>query len=97
MSAEPPKSIVLTRENLQRWPAYEQLYENGKIVFDQRGRLRYSHGAPVGRLILVRIASDGSPVYNESAEEWFDPESERAREFVWPKKRLWHRLFSWGT
>jgi hypothetical protein len=36
-------------------------------------------------MILVRIAKDGTPVYKESAEEWFDPESPRAHEFVWPQ------------
>jgi hypothetical protein len=46
--------------------------------------LTYKHGAPVGRMILVRIGKDGTPIYKESAAEWFDPESQKAREFVWP-------------
>jgi hypothetical protein len=35
-------------------------------------------------MILARINKDGTPIYKESAKEWFDPDSQRAREFVWP-------------
>jgi hypothetical protein len=38
----------------------------------------------VGKLILVRINKDGTRKYKESAAEWFDPGSERAKSFVWP-------------
>jgi hypothetical protein len=92
-TSDPPMYVVLNRDNLHLWPSFQKLYEDGKIVFDVSGRLRYPHGAPVGRLILVKIKKDGSPVYKESAEEWFDPESQRAREFVWPKRGWWRRLF----
>jgi hypothetical protein len=42
-------------------------------------------GAPVGRLILVRLADDGSPIYKETADEWFDPGSQKALQFRWPE------------
>lgn len=82
---EPAHVIELTRENLHDWPAYQKLLDEGKIAFDAKGRLRYKHGAPVGRMILVKIKKDGTPVYKESADGWFDPESQVARDFVWPK------------
>jgi hypothetical protein len=81
----PPAEIVVTPHNVAQWPKFKQLFDEGKIIADKRGRLRYSHGAPVGRLILTRILKDGTPRYQESAEEWFDPDSPRAREFVWPE------------
>ncbi len=80
----PPSEIELSRENIHLWPAYQKLLDDGKVVFDRKGKLRYKHGAPVGRMILVRINKDGTPIYKESATEWFDPGSQRAREFVWP-------------
>ena len=83
--SHPPEQLDLSRENLHLWPVYQKLFDDGKIMFDQKGRLRYAHGAPVGRLMLVKIKKDGTPVYKESAAEWFDPESQVAREFVWPK------------
>jgi hypothetical protein len=79
-----PSEIELNRENIHLWPAYQKLLDEGVVVFDRIGTLRYKHGAPVGRMILVRINKDGTPVYKESAKEWFDPDSQRAREFVWP-------------
>ena len=83
-TSKPPNEIELSRDNLHLWPAFQKLYEEGKIVFDRKGRLRYLHGAPVGKLILVKVKKDGIATYKESAEEWFDPESPRDREFVWP-------------
>ncbi|MFN9248924.1 MAG: hypothetical protein ACK6DS_17825 [Planctomycetota bacterium] len=65
-------------------PAFREMLEDGRLVADSNGRLRYPHGAPVGRMILIRVNKDGTPQYRESAEEWFDPGSERARDFVWP-------------
>jgi hypothetical protein len=47
--------------------------------------LRYRHGAPVGKMKLMRINKDGTPRYAEAADEWFDPESPKARAFVWPE------------
>ena len=79
-----PKVIALDGDNLHLWPAFQKLLDYGKIKVDRKGRLRYSHGAPVGKLILVAINKDGDPVYHESAEEWFDPDSQTAREFFWP-------------
>jgi hypothetical protein len=82
--SQPPREIELSRESIHLWPAYQRLLDEGKVVFDRQGKLRYKHGAPVGRLILVRINKDGTPIYKESASEWFDPDSQRASEFVWP-------------
>lgn len=83
--SDSPSEVELSRDNLHLWPAYQQLFDDGKIVFDRTGRLRYLHGAPVGKLILLKTKKDGTPVYKESAEEWFDPDSPVARNFVWPK------------
>jgi hypothetical protein len=82
---EHPKEIKLNNDNLNQWPAYKKLVEDGKIVFDARGNLRYPHGAPVGKLVLIRMRNDGTPVYQESAEDWFDPDSPAAENFVWPE------------
>jgi len=84
MNTTHPKEIILTESNIANWPKFKQLFDDGKIVPDKTGRLRYKHGAPVGRLILVRTLKDGTPRYQETADEWFDPDSQRAREFVWP-------------
>ena len=81
---KPPAEIVLTASNIAAWPKFKKLLDDGKIVADKAGRLRYLHGAPVGKLILVRTAKDGTPHYAESANEWFDPGSKKAQEFVWP-------------
>ena len=70
--------------NVASWPRFKRLFDDGKIIADRTGRLRYKHGAPVGKLILVRVLKDGAPRYTESADEWFDPDSQRAGEFVWP-------------
>ena len=78
------EEIVLTLANVANWPAFQALLDQAKIVPDCTGRLRYPHGAPVGKLILVRINKDGTRKYKESAAEWFDPGSERAKSFVWP-------------
>jgi hypothetical protein len=85
MSATHPNEIILTTTNIAAWPKYKKLLDDGKIVADATGRLRYKHGAPVGKLILTRIANDGTPCYQESAKEWFDPDSPKAKEFIWPK------------
>jgi hypothetical protein len=77
--------IILTTDNVAAWPKFKKLLDDGKIVADKKGRLRYRHGAPVGKLIHVRSAKDGTPVYQESAEEWFDPGSKKAQEFIWPE------------
>ena len=82
---QPPSEIVLTQDNVADWPNFKQLLDDGKIVIDKTGRLRYPHGAPVGKLILTRIRKDGTPVYKESAAEWFDPGSQCAEEFRWPE------------
>lgn len=79
-----PDEVVLTTANVDDWPAFKAMFDDGRIVADKCGRLRYPHGAPVGRMILKQISDDGSPQYWESADEWFDPESPRANEFVWP-------------
>jgi len=82
---KPPSEIVLTSSNVAEWPKFQKALDEGKIVADKNGRLRYRHGAPVGKLILVRVNQDGTPAYKESADEWFDPDSPRAQEFVWPE------------
>ena len=79
-----PTEIIISTSNLADWPAFKKLFDEGVIVADKTGRLRYTHGAPVGNMILVRISKDGTPVYKESAAEWFDPGSQKAEEFVWP-------------
>lgn len=76
--------IELSAANLHLWPEYQKLVSDGKARFDGKGRLRYSHGAPVGKLIFARVRKDGAPVYRESAEEWFDPDSPKAQAFIWP-------------
>lgn len=76
--------IRLTKENIEHWPGFSKLLKDGKVKFDSQGRLRYIHGAPVGDLVLVRINKDGTAKYKETANEWFDPESGKAREFIWP-------------
>jgi len=82
---KPRSSIILTLSNIAEWPKFKKLLDEGKILADKKGRLRYRHGAPVGKLVLVRIAKDGTPHYKEAADEWFDPGSRRAQEFVWPE------------
>ncbi len=76
--------IRITAEYIHNWPKIEDLMKENKVKFDSIGRLRYSHGAPVGDMILVRTNNDNTYVYQESAEEWFDPESQKAKEFIWP-------------
>ena len=75
----PPKEVILTKENLQHWSEFQKLYKDGKVIFDNTGRLRYPHGAPVGKMILVRMNKNGQAIYKESAEEWFDPDSPAAK------------------
>jgi len=82
--SEPPQRIRLTADNVGLWPAFDKLLKENKIKFDSVGRLRYLHGAPVGDLVLTRTGKGGRPIYKESATEWFDPESQKAKEFVWP-------------
>lgn len=82
---KPAAEIVLTLSNVAEWPKFKKLLDDGIIVADSKGRLRYRRGAPVGRMILVRTAEDGRPHYKEAADEWFDPDSQKAREFVWPE------------
>lgn len=80
-----PREVILTASNVSDFPSFKRLLDEGKIVADNQGRLRYLHGTPVGKMILVRVDKDGRPRYAESAEEWFDPDSPKAREFVWPE------------
>ena len=75
--------IGLSQHSIKIFPKFETLLKDNKIKFDSTGRLRYLHGAPVGDMILIRINKDGTPIYKESAEEWFDPESQMAKDFVW--------------
>ena len=73
----------ITKDNITLWPKFEQLLKDEKIRFDGHGRLRYLHGAPVGDMIFVRVDKNNLPIYKESAEEWFDPGSPKANDFVW--------------
>ena len=75
--------IRITKDNIKHWPKFEALLNDGKIKFDSIGRLRYLHGAPVGDLILTSTDKKGQPIFQEIAEEWFDPESQKANEFIW--------------
>lgn len=77
--------IVLTEDNIHKWPNFAKLYEDGRILLDKSGRFRYPHGAPVGDLVLVRTNKDGEAIYKESADEWFDPDSPKAQSFEWPE------------
>jgi hypothetical protein len=81
---EVAEEIILTLSNVDIFPSFRRLLDEGKIVADSTGRLRYPHGAPVGKMVLVRVNKDGTPKYRESAEEWFDPDSQKALEFKWP-------------
>lgn len=81
---EVPARIRITLDNIADWKTYEKLLKDGKIKADKKGRLRYMHGAPVGDLVLKRLDKNNMPLYQESAEEWFDPESQKAMEFIWP-------------
>ncbi len=83
-SDEPAKRIRVTSHNIDQWPKFKELLDKDKVKFDSLGRLRYLHGAPVGDLVLNRISKDGTPIYKESAAEWFDPDSPKASRFVWP-------------
>jgi len=76
--------IRITKDNIKNWPKLEDLVNDGKIKFDSTGRLRYLHGAPVGDLIQTGINKKGQSVFQETTEEWFDPVSENAKEFIWP-------------
>ncbi len=78
------QKIRLTADNVGQWPTFDKLLKENKIKFDSVGRLRYLHGAPVGDLVITRTKKDGTPIYKESATEWFDPESQKAKEFIWP-------------
>lgn len=79
----PLPRIRLSPENISYFPKIEGLLKDKKIKYDSSGRLRYIHGAPVGDMILIRVNKDGKPIYKESAEEWFDSESQKAKDFVW--------------
>ncbi len=81
----PADAVVITKDNVDNWPKWKALLDAGKIVPDSRGRLRYLHGAPVGKMMLTRTDKDGNPIYKESADEWFDPGSPMAEKFEWPK------------
>ena len=75
--------IRITIDNIKNWGKLEVLLNSGKLKFDSNGRLRYLHGAPVGDMVLVGNDKKGNPIYQEIAEEWFDPESKKANEFIW--------------
>ena len=78
------KQVRITKDNIENWPKFARLLKEEKVKFDSQGRLRYLHGAPVGDLVQIRIDKKGIPVYKESAEEWFDLESSKAKNFIWP-------------
>ena len=75
--------IRINIDNINDWPKFAQLLNDGKIKTDSKGRLRYLHGAPVGDLIHLKTDKNGQKIYKESAEEWFDPESSKAKFFFW--------------
>ncbi len=78
------KRIRITKDNIKNFSKFDTLFNDGKIKFDSIGRLRYLHGAPVGDLIHIGIDKEGQPIFQEIAEEWFDPESQKAKDFIWP-------------
>ena len=47
-------------------------------------RLRYLHAALVRDLIQTRTDKKGQPIFQEIAEEWFDPDRPKAEDFIWP-------------
>ena len=75
--------IRITKDNISLFPKYEKLLHDNKIKFDSLGRLRYLHGAPIGDLIQIKIDQKGKPIFQEISDEWFDPESEKAKNFIW--------------
>jgi hypothetical protein len=75
--------VRITPENISNWYKINAAFQSGQTKFDSQYRLRYLHGAPVGDLILIRVAKNREPIYKESAEEWFDPESQKAINFIW--------------
>lgn len=77
------EKIRITKENIKTWTKFELLLQEKKVKFDSNGRLRYLHGAPVGDLIQTKIDNKGQAIYKESTDEWFDPESPKAKEFIW--------------
>ena len=81
----PPDVVEVTKDNVENWPKWKALFDAGKILSDERGRLRYPHGAPVGRMMLTGTDKDGTPIYRESTDEWFDPDSPKAEAFEWSK------------
>ena len=81
---QPSQEVIVTVGNVAGWPKIKTLLDEGKVQPDSSGRLRYRHGAPVGKMILVAVDDDGHPTYRESADEWFDPDSPKAASFTWP-------------
>lgn len=77
------RMIRLNANNSKLFPKFEALFNSEKVKFDSKGRLRYLHGAPVGDMVFYRIDKDNTPIYKESTEEWFDPDSPRAKDFIW--------------
>ena len=75
--------IRITKDNISLFPKYEKLLHDNKIKFDSLGRLRYLHGAPIGDLIQIKIDQNGKRIFQEISDEWFDPESEKAKNFIW--------------
>lgn len=75
--------VRITPENISKWSKIDAVFQSGQSKFDSQNRLRYLHGAPVGDLILIKVEKNGEPIYKESAEEWFDPESQKAINFIW--------------
>ncbi len=79
-----PDRVRLDIKNLHLFANFQQLFDDGKIRFDSKGRLRYLHGAPVGDLVLTRVNKDGQRIYKESASEWFGSDTGLAKDFIWP-------------
>lgn len=75
--------VRITPENISKWSKIYAVFQSGQSKFDSQNRLRYLHGAPVGDLILIKVEKNGKPIYKESTEEWFDPESQKAINFIW--------------
>jgi hypothetical protein len=46
--------------------------------------LRYLHELPVGDLVQTGISKSGQLIYQKVANEWFDPDSQKAKDFIWP-------------
>ncbi|WP_182498402.1 hypothetical protein [Sphingobacterium cellulitidis] len=80
------EKIRIESDNIKYLSKIDKPFGDGKVKFDAHGRLGYLHGSPVCDMIFVRNDISDNIIYREIAEEWFDPESQKARDFKWPEE-----------